>query len=60
MTRIQINYFDDHKTLLASHVTDDKYDPTELKQWDIWLNDSNVDHPGAPEEWTQFELVKSP
>ncbi len=59
MTRIQINYLDGHNTLLASHITDDEYEPAELRQWDDWLNDSGTEHPGAPEEWTQFELVES-
>ncbi len=54
---LQINYLASDETILASHKTQDAYTPAEIREWEEWLQDSGVSHPGAPEKWSSFELV---
>lgn len=57
MKTIRINYLDRRGGVIASHVTDDPFNPEQIAQWNAWMNDSAVEHPCAPEEWDQYELV---
>lgn len=55
---IQINYLaSDDKTILTSHRTNDEWSKDQRTEWEEWLNDSAVEHPGEPEEWSSFRLV---
>ena len=62
MARVQINYLDRYGKLLASHVTDDEYEPGAIENWRDWLTnglfpDDATKFPGAPSKWANFELV---
>lgn len=56
--RIRIQYLDRSGDVIATHDTHDQWEPDEIREWEKWLNDDAVEHPGAPGPgYDQFALV---
>jgi len=54
---IQIDYLDQDGNLVGTYQTGEDNTPEIRAEWDRWLNDSAVEHPGAPAEWSEYRLV---
>lgn len=52
---VWIQYLDSEGKVVCEYDTQDGED--EMGEWEEWMNDNAVEHPGEPEEWDGFELI---